>query len=87
MQATNRAGVFPVSALTGEGVAQLLEAVSTAFEEEKSQAVLTLGFAEGKRRSWLHDAGIVLDEAQDDTGWQITVLWTERQQGRYREFK
>ena len=87
VQAANRAGVFPVSALTGEGVAELLEAVSTAFEEEKSQAVLTLGFSEGKRRSWLHDAGIVVDEAQNDAGWQISVLWTERQQGRYREFK
>lgn len=87
VQATNRAGVFPVSALTGEGVAALLEAVSTAFEEEKSQEVLALSFADGKRRSWLHDAGIVVDETQDDAGWQITVLWTMRQQGRYREFK
>nr|WP_235815578.1 GTPase HflX [Cypionkella psychrotolerans] len=86
VQAANRAGVFPVSALTGEGVAELLEAVSTAFEEEKSQAVLALSFSEGKRRSWLHDAGIVVDETQDDEGWRITVLWTERQQGRYREF-
>jgi len=85
VQAANRAGVFPVSALTGEGVAELLEAVSTAFEEEKSQAVLALSFSEGKRRSWLHDAGIVVDETQDDEGWRITVLWTERQQGRYRE--
>lgn len=87
VQAANRAGVFPVSALTGEGVSALLQAVSTAFEQEKSQQVLALGFAEGKRRSWLHDAGIVLEETQDDAGWQITVLWTERQQGRYREFK
>lgn len=87
VQATNRAGVFPVSALTGEGVAPLLAAVSSAFEEEKTQSVLTLGFAEGKRRSWLHDAGIVLEEAQDESGWQITVLWTDRQQGRYREIK
>lgn len=85
VQATNRAGVFPVSALTGEGVAALLEAVSTAFEEEKSQAVLTLGFSEGKRRSWLHAAGIVQDETQDEDGWRISVLWTARQQGRYRE--
>lgn len=87
VQATNRAGVFPVSALTGEGVAPLLAAVSSAFEEEKTQSLLTLGFAEGKRRSWLHDAGIVLEESQDESGWQITVLWTDRQQGRYREIK
>ena len=87
VQATNRAGVFPVSALTGEGVATLLDAVSATFEEEKTQAQLQLGFAEGKRRSWLHEAGIVLDESQDESGWQITVLWTDRQQGRYRELR
>ncbi len=87
VQAINRVGVFPVSALTGEGVATLLDAVSATFEEEKTQAQLHLGFAEGKRRSWLHDAGIVLDESQDESGWQITVLWTDRQQGRYRELR
>ena len=87
VQATNRAGVFPVSALTGEGVADLLKAASTAFEEEKSQALLTLSFSEGKRRSWLHDTGIVQQETQDETGWQISVLWTAKQQGRYRELK
>ena len=87
VQAINRAGVFPVSALTGEGVATLLDAVSATFEEEKTQAQLHIGFAEGKRRSWLHDAGIVLDESQDESGWQITVLWTDRQQGRYRELR
>jgi len=34
VQAANRAGVFPVSALTGEGIAGLLDAVSTVFDEE-----------------------------------------------------
>ncbi|MES2436298.1 MAG: GTPase HflX [Pseudomonadota bacterium] len=87
VQAANRVGVFPVSALTGEGVAALLDAVSTAFEQEKTQDILTLSFAEGKRRSWLHDAGIVQEETQDESGWQIKVLWTTKQQGRYREFK
>ncbi|OYU39151.1 MAG: GTPase HflX [Pseudorhodobacter sp. PARRP1] len=87
VQATNRAGVFPVSALTGEGVATLLDAVSTAFEEEKSQTDLRLSFADGKKRSWLHDAGVVAAETQDDSGWQISVLWTTKQQGRYRELK
>ncbi|WP_299509061.1 GTPase HflX [Cypionkella sp.] len=86
VQATNRAGVFPVSALTGEGIAALLHAISTAFDEEKTTSVLELKFSEGKRRSWLHGEGIVQDETQDEAGWRITVLWTARQQGRYREF-
>jgi GTP-binding protein HflX len=85
VQAANRAGVFPVSALTGEGIAVLLDAVSTVFDEEKTERVLQLGFAEGKRRAWLHAEGVVLAEVQGDEGWQMTVLWTARQEKRYRD--
>jgi GTP-binding protein HflX len=85
VQTCNRQGVFPVSALTGEGIEQLLDAVSHAFEEEKSEHVVALTFAEGKRRAWLHAEGLVLLETQDDAGWQITVLWTARQENRYRD--
>jgi GTP-binding protein HflX len=85
VQTTNRHGVFPVSALTGEGISLLLDAVSVAFEEEKSEHIVALTFAEGKRRAWLHSEGLVLLETQDDAGWQITVLWTARQEKRYRD--
>ena len=84
-QATNRAGVFPLSALTGEGVEALLAAVSLIFEEEKTDAQLQLGFAEGKRRAWLHGAGLVQSETQTEDGWQIDLRWTARQEKRYSE--
>jgi GTPase len=82
-QAANRSGVFPLSALTGEGLETLLTAISQAFEEEKTDVALTLGFAEGKRRAWLHGEGIVQDESQTEDGWQIAVRWTARQAKRY----
>ena len=85
VQAANRQGVFPVSALTGEGVEVLLEAVSVAFDEAKSERRLELSFAEGKRRAWLHGEGVVLAEVQGEDGWQIDVLWTARQEKRFRE--
>jgi GTPase len=84
-QAANREGVMAVSALTGEGVGQLLDQVSLAFEEEKSERQLELSFAEGKRHAWLHEAGVVQSEAQTEAGWQVTVLWTARQEKRYRD--
>lgn len=85
VQAANRAGVFPVSALTGEGIDALLDAMSAVFDEAKESRVLTLGFAEGKRRAWLHAEGVVTAETQTETGWEITVLWTARQEKRWRE--
>ncbi len=84
-QASGRAGVFPVSALTGEGLDGLLSAISLAFDEEKTTRILSLSFAEGKRRAWLHTEGLVTDEDQNENGWQITVHWTARQEKRYRD--
>ena len=71
--------------MTGEGMAALLDHISSAFEEEKSERVFDLGFAEGKRHAWLHGAGVVLQETQTETGWQMQVLWTARQEKRYRD--
>ena len=85
VQATARDGVHAVSALTGEGVADLLDAISTAFDEEKTTRVLDLGFDQGRRRAWLHSAGLVVSETQGDEGWHVTVRWTARQEKRYRD--
>lgn len=84
-QATNRAGVFPVSALTGEGIEALLAAISLNFDEEKTEQALTLSFAKGKQHAWLHSEGVVQSESETEDGWQMTVLWTARQERRYRE--
>jgi GTP-binding protein HflX len=80
-----RAGVFPLSALTGEGIAPLLSAIAQAFEEEKTDRALHLPFAEGRKRAWLHDQGVVLSETTGDDGHHLTVRWTARQEKRYRE--
>ena len=84
-QAQAREHVYALSALTGEGLDRLLAAVSLTFDEEKTERHLTLGFADGKRRAWLHGEGLVVAETMDDAGWQIDVIWTARQEKRYRE--
>ncbi|MGV8951574.1 MAG: GTPase HflX [Cypionkella sp.] len=84
-QAAGRDSVLPVSALTGEGVDLLLERISSAFEEEKTERDLTISFAEGKRHAWVHQEGVVQTETQTEDGWQVNVLWTARQEKRYRE--
>ena len=54
--------VFAVSALTGTGLAALLEAVSVAFDEDKTDVTFLVPFADGKRRAWLHGEGVVVSE-------------------------
>ena len=46
---------------------------------------LHLGFAEGKRRAFLHAEGVVEAEDMGEDGWKVSVLWTARQEKRYRE--
>lgn len=82
---TGRADVFPISALTGEGLDPLLAAISRAFEEEKSDRTLTVPFAEGRKRAWLHQEGVVQSEEEVEDGHRLTVRWTARQEKRYRE--
>ncbi len=83
VQRETRTGVFPVSALTGEGVDGLLEAIALAFDEVKVTEDLTLGFAQGRQRARLHAMGVVMAEQQGDDGHLITVRWTDRQKAQW----
>jgi len=84
-QAETRDRVFPVSALTGEGVPRLLDAISQAFDEEKTERLIAVPFTDGRRRAWLHAEGVVVQETPTDTGFAVTVRWTARQEKRYRD--
>jgi GTP-binding protein HflX len=79
-QAEKSASVFALSALTGQGIDRLLQAVSDAFEAAKTEADLVLDFAQGRAHAWLHAEGVILEESVSDTGWILKVSWTERQQ-------
>jgi GTPase len=85
VNAEGRDSVFPISALTGEGIEALLAAISLAFDEEKSERTLVLSFAEGRKRAWLHQEGVVQDETQTEDGHSLNVRWTARQEKRFRE--
>jgi len=84
-QAARSDTVFALSALTGEGLDRLTDAISTAFDEAKSDLSLDLGFADGRRRAWLHAEGVVTSEAETDAGHRIDVRWTARQEQRFRD--
>ena len=82
-QADGISGVYAISAITGEGLDGLLAAISQHLDDEKTDVVLTLGFAEGRKYAWLHAEGVVQAEDQGEAGYQIDVRWTARQAARY----
>ena len=79
--------VYPVSALKGQGIDTLLAALEEVFAEEKVARHLTLDFADGKRRAWLHEHRVVESEVETDSGWTLDVLWTPRQEKAWRDLR
>ncbi|MFC7703428.1 GTPase HflX [Plastorhodobacter daqingensis] len=84
-QAARSDDIFAISALTGEGVEALLAAISAALEEEKFPRDLHLPFAEGRKRAWLHEQGVVESETEDESGHRLSLRWTARQEKRFRD--
>ncbi len=82
-QAESLTGVHAISAVSGEGLGSLLDAVSQHLEDHKTDVEIDLGFADGRKRAWLHDAGVVLAETQTEAGTHISVRWSARQAARY----
>jgi GTP-binding protein HflX len=77
--------VQAISAVTGEGLDALLAAMTAKLETARHPATISLSFAEGRKRAWLHDQGVVEAETQTDEGFDISVLWTARQEKRFRD--
>ncbi len=76
---------FAISAITGEGLDTLLDAITRKLETAKHVTTLSLPFADGRKRAWLHEQGVVEEETQTENGFDLTLLWTARQEKRYRD--
>ncbi len=75
--------IFAVSALTGEGLDTMLEAVTERLQGESLEEELRLDFDDGKRRSWLFKKGLVQDEAQDEDGFVLQVRWSMKDRAQF----
>ncbi|MEP1612567.1 MAG: GTPase HflX [Roseobacter sp.] len=75
--------VFAISALTGEGIGDLLLAITETLQGKKRPADLTLGFSEGKKRAWLFAQDLVQSERQSQEGFEISVRWTVEQEAQF----
>lgn len=76
-------GIHAISALTGEGLDGLLADIAEKLQGVRHEEVVTLTFAQGKQRAWLFKEDLVQQEEQTETGFDITVLWTDRQRAKF----
>ena len=75
--------VLTLSAITGEGVDPLLETVAATVQGAVVEEQVHLGFADGKKRAWLFEQDVVLEEAQGEDGFVFDVRWTPIQKARF----
>jgi GTPase len=82
--AERREGVFAVSALTGEGLPEMLSAVGETLSPPRHRAEVVLPHGDGRRRAWLFAQGVVEGEAAGEGETRLTVQWTDRQAQAFR---
>ncbi len=86
VQAARTDDLFAVSALTGEGLDQLLAAVSLKLRPDHTTDVITVPFSAGKARAWLFDQGVVDSDEPTEDGYRMTVTWSPAQKDRFHSF-
>ena len=84
--AKRRSGVCYLSALTGEGVPTLLEKVEDQILPQKISDTLLVPFESGKKKAWLHEHCVVVNEVYTDDGFKLDVMWSAQQKAKYYSF-
>ena len=82
-QSARTEDIFATSAITGEGIDALLEAITEKTKDPRTEEVLHLGFGDGKAHAWLFEQGVVTADAQTEDGYRMKVFWSAMQKERF----
>jgi len=85
VEADRRPGVFAISALTGDGLAPMLASIAETLSPPRHTKTVNLPHADGRKRAWLYDQGVVEAEDQGADGSRLTLHWTARQEKAFRD--
>ena len=84
--AERRLSVCSLSAMTGEGVSGLVEAIKDQVEPQKFSETVLVPFEFGKQTAWLHENGLVINQVYTDVGFKFDVIWSARQKEKFYSF-
>jgi GTP-binding protein HflX len=82
-QDARRGDVQAASATSGEGLAPLLALIAARLAAASTAETLHLAPDDGRRRAWLHNAGVVLREDQGARETTLQVRWSARQKAEF----
>ncbi|MGR3616685.1 MAG: GTPase HflX [Paracoccaceae bacterium] len=75
--------IHAISALSGEGIDDLLSHIAELLQGARVEDELMLPFSEGRKRAWLFKEDVVQSETQGENGFELTVLWTAKQKAQF----
>jgi len=78
-----RAGAMPVSALTGEGIPALLEAIDARLSEGTVTVGYDIPVSGGAELAWLYDHGEVVGRQDNDNAIHVTVRLAPEDRARF----
>ena len=81
--ASRQADVVATSAMSEAGIAPFLEMLEDVLSRGLRSEVVTVPHAEGRKRAWLFEQGVVEAETALEDGWQLSVTWSEAQAVRF----
>jgi len=77
--------VQALSAISGEGIDGLIDAITTALADVTHVTTLHLDFDEGRKRAWLFEKDLVEAETQTEDGFDLTLRWSARQEAQFKD--
>jgi len=63
---------------------ELQAVIAEALQGAVREAELTLAFADGKKRAWLFEQDVVIEETQTEDGFNLVVRWSAQQEAQYQ---
>lgn len=82
-EASRKENIEALSALTGVGVDALVQGVTTLLDKDRQLETVEIDHADGKKRAWAYEQGIVVSETRTDVGIELKVNWTPVQAVRF----
>lgn len=80
-----RGGVVPVSAVTGEGIPELLRQIETALGQAETVITLKIPFSDGAALAWVHAHGRIIERKDGRNLAHIKLALSQADLGRFKQ--
>lgn len=78
--------VYEISALTGEGIDNLLKGLAEVLPSQEQHVVMTVPYSEGWVISYVHDNGKVIEQEYTEEGIKMTALLPVSKADRVKDY-